>query len=217
MLAFLDGKVSSRKLRLFAVACCRRIEQFISDPRSRHAVAVVEQFADGLVDLSELQSAHAAGEMAWVQHDVHFGAGAAAAAEWQPERDANSGMWGIAEVTDMVQAEVEQLAFMGAWGPAWAAGPRHAKAAEGVAQAKLLRDVVGNPFRPVTIAPLWLTAPVVDLASGICERRGFEALPILADALEEAGCTARAILDHLRGPGPHVRGCWVLDLLLEKE
>src|SRR5947209_13013009 len=113
MLAFLDGKLSRRKLRLFAVACCRRIEEFITDTRSRHAVAVVEQFAHGLVDLPELQRAHEAAQIAWSQHEVNLGAGAAVAAEWQPERDANAGVWSIVEVTEMVRSEVTQLAFEG--------------------------------------------------------------------------------------------------------
>jgi hypothetical protein len=79
-----------------------------------------------------------------------------------------------------------------------------------------VRDVFGNPFRRVGVEPAWLTPDVRALAQALYAGREFERLPILADALEDAGCTAQAILDHLRGPGEHVRGCWVLDLLLGK-
>jgi hypothetical protein len=80
----------------------------------------------------------------------------------------------------------------------------------------LLRDIFGNPFRPICINPTWLAwndGTVVKLAEGIYDDRAFDRLPVLADALEEAGCDNAEILNHLRGPGPHVRGCWSLDLL----
>jgi hypothetical protein len=84
-------------------------------------------------------------------------------------------------------------------------------------ECSILRDIFGNPFRPVTLDPRWLTASVVDLASAIYEERAFERMPILADALMDAGCDNDDILNHCRGDGPHVRGCWVVDLLLGKE
>jgi hypothetical protein len=82
--------------------------------------------------------------------------------------------------------------------------------------AMLLRDIVGNPFRPFSADPAWLTSTVVTLATGIYEQRAFDRMPILADALQDAGCEDADILDHCRGAGPHVRGCWVVDLLLGK-
>jgi len=88
------------------------------------------------------------------------------------------------------------------------------------AQAELLREVFANPFQPVTIESAWLrwNGSVVErLAQTIHDDRTFDRLPILADALEEAGCQDAAILDHWRQKAEHVRGCWVLDLLLEKE
>jgi hypothetical protein len=84
-------------------------------------------------------------------------------------------------------------------------------------QAKLLRDVFGNPFRPVVFEPSWATATVVSLARSVYEARDFVPMPILADALQDAGCADEAILGHCRGAGPHVRGCWVVDLVLGKE
>jgi hypothetical protein len=80
-----------------------------------------------------------------------------------------------------------------------------------------VHDIFGNPFRRVTLDPSWLTSDVVALARAAYEERAFDRLPILADALEDAGCTDAAILSHCRGPGPHVRGCWVVDLILGKE
>jgi hypothetical protein len=80
--------------------------------------------------------------------------------------------------------------------------------------AQLIREIHGNPFRPTTIDPAWLTSTVVELARGIYDERAFDRLPILADALQDAGCDDADVLDHCRGPGPHVRGCWVIDVLL---
>jgi hypothetical protein len=81
----------------------------------------------------------------------------------------------------------------------------------------LLREIFGNPFHPVTLDPAWRTPAVMQLARSLYEERRFEDVPVLADALEEAGCTNAEILDHCRSGGDHVRGCWLLDLLLGKE
>jgi len=80
----------------------------------------------------------------------------------------------------------------------------------------ILRDIFGNPFNPVTLDSAWLTANVVGLAQSIYDERAFDRLPILADALEDAGCTNADILNHCRQPGEHVRGCWLVDLVLQK-
>jgi hypothetical protein len=87
-------------------------------------------------------------------------------------------------------------------------------------QARLFRDIVGNPFRAPQVAPAvlhWNDGTVARLAQGIYDERNFSTLPILADALEDAGCDDAALLEHCRAPGPHVRGCWLLDLLLHRE
>src|SRR5262249_18319311 len=93
-------------------------------------------------------------------------------------------------------------------------------ATEGAAQCVLLHDIFGNPFQPVTINPSWLTwndGTVVKLAKAIYEGRAFERMPVLAVALEEAGCSFQNILDHCRQPGVHTKGCWVIDMLLGKQ
>jgi hypothetical protein len=82
--------------------------------------------------------------------------------------------------------------------------------------ATILRDVVGNPFRPVAVQAGWLSPTVFSLARQVYDSRDCSALPVLADALEEAGCDSAEVLDHCRGAGPHVHGCWVVHLLLEE-
>ena len=88
---------------------------------------------------------------------------------------------------------------------------------EQAAQAALLREIFGNPFRPVAFSADWRTDTAITLARRMYESREFGAMPILADALQDAGCENDDILSHCRGDGPHVRGCWVVDLVLGKE
>jgi len=92
--------------------------------------------------------------------------------------------------------------------------------AERPRRARILRDIFGNLFRPAAFDLSWLTwngCTVAKLAQGIYTDRAFDRLPVLADALTDAGCDEAGILDHCRSEGPHVRGCWVVDLLLGKE
>jgi hypothetical protein len=79
-----------------------------------------------------------------------------------------------------------------------------------------LRDIFGNPFRPINLDRAWLTPRIISFGQAVYEERAFDRLPLLADALEEVGCTDDNILDHLRLPGPHTRGCWPLDAILGK-
>jgi hypothetical protein len=78
----------------------------------------------------------------------------------------------------------------------------------------VLRDIFGNPFRPVTINVNWLSTTVTTLAQSIYADRAFDRLPILADALEEAGCADTQVLKHCRLPGTHWLGCWPVDMIL---
>jgi hypothetical protein len=82
---------------------------------------------------------------------------------------------------------------------------------------RLVRDIFGNPFRPVTLDPAWQTGNVRALAQAIYDDRAFERMPILGDALEDAGCDNADVLSHCRQPGEHARGCWVVDLVLAKQ
>jgi hypothetical protein len=91
-------------------------------------------------------------------------------------------------------------------------------------QVALLREIAGNPFRPVAFDPVWRTPVVARLAQAAYDERILPSghldparLAVVTGALEEAGCSDPAIRDHLRGSGPHARGCWVVDLILDKE
>jgi hypothetical protein len=81
----------------------------------------------------------------------------------------------------------------------------------------VMREIFGNPFRPVAFSSGWRTDTAVAIARQMYDSRDFGAMPILADALQDAGCDSEQILAHCRGPGPHVRGCWVVELVLGKE
>ncbi len=106
-----------------------------------------------------------------------------------------------------------ETALCDAWGTSDMSNDSNAEA---VIQASLLRALFNNPFHPVKFDPAWL-APLKALAQRIYDDRSFDHLPILADELEKAGCANPEILGHCRGAGHHVRGCWVMDLVLGKE
>ena len=95
----------------------------------------------------------------------------------------------------------------------------HAAEADRVSREgmRLLKDIAGNPYQPVSLALEWRSADALALAGQMYESRDFSAMPILADALQDAGCENDDILNHCRGPGPHVRGCWVVEAVLNKE
>jgi hypothetical protein len=201
MLAFLDAKSSARKWRLFAVACGRRaaVWSLLNDPRSRRAVEVAEGYANGTVTADELRAVASAASAA---------ARGIAAAQDGYDRD---GLYTPPACAASAAALAASADTASAASLAHQAVPE-----EQAAQATLVREVFGNPFRPVSLPPSIRTLTVVTLAQAIYDDRAFECLPVLADALEEAGCTDVDILAHCRGPGPHVRGCWVVDLVLGK-
>ena len=221
MLSFLrdSGHLSERKARLFAVACCRRIWHLLPEDGSRRAVAAAELFADGLTGPEELQAAaEGASEATESSFDdsprAEFGAYShAAMAAWYLVNDPNS--CDAKEVVSWV---------VGATACDWD-DPEFEKEA----QAHLLRCVFGRlPARPLLALahPLldWHGGAVPKLAQAIYEERSLPSghldparLVVLADMLEEASCNDADLLSHLRGPGPHVRGCWAVDLVLGRE
>jgi hypothetical protein len=208
--------VTERKQRLFAVACCRRVEDFLKDSRALKALAVAERFADGLVGDAERSLARKAAQQAAQVRGVvpapaapRWERRAASAVYWATARTAWEAAWNASEVAVSV--------------PVWRAGGYVSRDVPAVvppelrAQADVLRDLFGNPFRPLpSVGEFRHSATVLGLAQAIYEDARFADMPVLADALEEAGCIGAEILGHLRGPGPHARGCWVLDLLLAK-
>jgi hypothetical protein len=228
LLEFLRGKGSERKLRLFACACCRSVWPCMTDERGRRAVEVAERFADGAATAEEmLAAAHGAGTAEYdaaVDGEDVAGEGqslsnAMAAAYWaaaSAEKAAQVASWGGYPVALTSKDAVSAAAWI-----ALAAGKEEQESdQEGArvraAQVRLVRCVFGNPFRPPRVEPEWLAwngGTVVQLAQAIYDERAFDRLPILADALEDAGCHDTDILAHCRQPGEHVRGCWVVDLV----
>jgi hypothetical protein len=207
MLQFLggSGKLSERKARLFAVACCRLMWSQLPDQRIRRLVERAEGFADGLATAKGLRAARSAAEGVWD--------------DWRTARAPLK--WPFHAHAALVVGEVPiHLHRLCGPGNLTTMSVYRARAARRAGQRAMLPDVFGNPFRPVALAPAWLAwndGTVVKLAQAIYEDKAFDRLPILADALEEAGCQNQDILGHCRQPGPHVRGCWVVDLLLGKE
>ncbi len=186
MLAYLEGKASDRKSRLFACGYLRLVWHLLTEKRCQKVVEVSELYADGLVKRQALSGARRQG---W-----------AVATTCPSSVAADDNAWMAATRT------VENHYF------------RKTMAAEVwmMDQCHVLRDIFGDPFHPVSPTPEWLTSTVVALAEGIYQDRAFDRMPILADALEDAGCDNENILNHCRGDGPHVRGCWVVDLVLGK-
>jgi hypothetical protein len=190
VLEALRGKASARKLRLLACACVRRLWPLVYDEQGRQAVAAVEQFSDG----------EGAAEGLSLARQAALKALADTPKSWPAARP-------LAEaVLALTDADVMKAARAGV-------------ALLQLTHRHFFHEVFGNPFRPSAPDPAWLAwggGAVRRLAQGIYEERAFDDLPVLADALEEAGCDQADLLAHLRRPGPHVRGCWAVDLLLGK-
>lgn len=199
-----EQRLTYRKLRLFACAACRAVWHLLADVRSRHAVEVAERFADGATTEEELRQADRQATEGW--SDLWgSAAGAATQLAWYTTG------------ADPIRAAYEAVG--------------KGRALEGPVAASLLREVFGNPFNPrpprqrkvakcwnedLAFWLAWQGDTPVQMAQAIYENGSFGDLPILADVLEEAGCIDNVILNHLRAPEPHVRGCWVVDALLRK-
>ena len=199
------GTVTQRKGRLVIVACSRAQAHLAANPNLPPALAAAERYADGLLAASTLHKYRR--KVGRVSGD---GARYETAALPLAERHATNSA--ILAATSLGSA-------------GWQPYPHvlHAGVSAGGFSPELARDLpavlldlVGNPFRPAPLDPAWLTSTAVALAASIYESRAFRHLPVLADALEEAGCAEAAVLEHLRGGGLHTRGCWAADLVLGK-
>jgi hypothetical protein len=201
-------RAGRRRVRLFACACARSAWHLLEDPRSRRVVEVAEAFAGGLAPLKELTRARVAAEAVFPKgyyrdddpllprRCAHAAALFAADPEiWQTTFAATQSVYALDG--RRYHGDIPRLS----WRPL----------------VRLLHEIFGNPFRPVALGtPDWLAwnrGTVPALARTITTEGTFGELPVLLDALEEAGCDQAEVLAHLRGPGPHVRGCWALDLL----
>jgi hypothetical protein len=200
----LQDRASDRKLRLFACACCRRIRHLLTSQQAWDAVEVAERFADGQAADGERSEARRSAQRASQSRSVtrtptapKWERYAASAAYWAAARDATEAYRNAPHLADVA------VGLSGGRG-------------ERAAQAALYRDIFGNPASPITGDSDALTPDVVNLARAVYDDRAFGRMPELADALEKAGCADAGILGHCRGEGPHVRGCWVVDLILGK-
>jgi hypothetical protein len=216
MLHYLGGKASERKLRLFAVACCRRITSLLPDTRSQSAVSVLEKYADNQATDQELTDARTANDTVWRSTSQVGLAPSAVACAVHAKQDGSSpatvNAHGASANAAWAAAGVERDLGQK---PTRKQSNKHSK--ERAVQTGFLRCIIGNPFRPVTLNPTWLTPTVKSLAEQIYNDRAFDRMPVLGDALEEAGCTVKEVLEHCRNGGEHVRGCWVVDKVLGKE
>jgi hypothetical protein len=218
MLGFLKGRTSDRKLRLFAVACCYRIVDLLT-PESRAALEVAHRFAEGMASGLERKLARASALSAgWViEGRVKHARGPAKASVCDALRRR------AYEAAVCTESRSGVASRQWAWnqlhydtGVAWnAERSAMVKAAECEAHATLLRDIFGNPFHAVRGS--WLAPAVASMAQRIYDDAAFGRMPELAEALEAAGCIDADVLEHCRRPDPHVRGCWVVDLVLGKE
>ena len=219
LIEFLWSRSSDRKLRLFAACCCCSIWKHLKKERSRAAVKASERYAEGMIGAEELltfrDAAYAAFEEApggTLEEPLTMIAADAAL------RDARQAASSAIDVADLIAhfaayGQGDELPYSDERQAAYEAR----KATEHTSQCRLLRDIFGNPFRPVTLDPAWFTSDAVALARGIYDERAFDRMPILADALQDAGCDNDDVLTHCRDTAlTHVRGCWVVDLVLGK-
>jgi hypothetical protein len=200
LLKFLRPK-NPRKCRLFACATCRRI-QHLATELGVAVLDIAERFADGQATFSEIDGAQAKAPGWSMAFGINIDAGSA-----------------IAFTTNLLEEmyddpDKKEDCLVGClFAYRWAAVSTCDAPLEWRIQCCLVRDIFGNPFRPVALDPSWRTEAVVALAEGIYQDRAFDRMPVLADALEDAGCSHPDIMSHCRGDGPHVKGCWVVDLL----
>ncbi len=232
LLVHLRGTVSERKLRLLACACCRVLWDHIPNGWFRRGIETTERYADGGIRGDKFASAF----------PVHLRPGhgtpspreigriAIHALGWpsaeQPRygfdlesQDITHAAWAAGEYAEHYTLRVCLHAAHAATVVAVDRTRDRSVFSEAYAtqmkrQAAILRDVFGNPFRPVAFDPAWRTSAAVGVASQMYASRDFGAMPVLADALMDAGCEDERVLAHCRGDGPHVRGCWVVDLVL---
>jgi hypothetical protein len=203
MLHFLRGKASDRKLKLFILACCRA---------SGH-----EAWQAGL----ETAEGWADGKATWqaMWQDYH----AVISRRFVPQHpfipNIIQRFLGIDTMQPQTQERIRSLNATPTYvvvGGAWDVLRQFTDPEMAPNVAAILRCLFGNPLRPIALAPSLLTDTVIKLAQGIYEERAFDRMPVLADALEEAGATDPDLLNHCRQPGVHARGCHVVDAILGK-
>jgi hypothetical protein len=231
LVQFLHERGDERRLRLFAHACCQRFLQFNNEELFLRALAAVERCAEGELTATELGAVESElrtraneieadltnrdGVLEANQSSSMAYALAFAAAPSFTRREVSAGV--VSTLGSLVLYVQSSMVS-----PVWERTRRRedvdrADKIESAFQVTLVRDIYGNPFRPPPFDSRWRTGDVIGLARGINEDRAYDRLPLLCDALMDAGCDAEDILAHCRSEGPHVRGCWLVDLVLAKE
>jgi hypothetical protein len=220
------GPALRRKLRLFACGCCRLAWDLVTDPAARLAVEVAERSADGQATAQQRESARVALRYPDPPHLPPWNTPAFLAVV---ANEKETRLWDAAHEA---AALFVSLRLKEVLGPSPLLTPasdwKRAQAERARCQAEqrsrvcdLVREIFGNPFHPAVRVRAevlnWSDGIARQIAVGVYEEGAFERLPILADALEEAGCTEDELLAHLRAPGVHVRGCWALDRILAEE
>jgi hypothetical protein len=211
MPASLGFRVSQRNLRLFLIACCFHIREGLKSPRVPEILHLAERYADGLASNAEREAGY---QIAIRSSNSRVKAVSALLAHPLLICDAVTfANWVSRQAFRIAAARDRQqnIANPGGWSKA--------ERDEQHAQARLIGDIFGIPGAQKTIDPRWLgwnEGCVVRIAQGIYDDKRFQDMPILADALLDAGCDDEVILAHCREPGEHVRGCWVIDLVLGK-
>ena len=229
MLEFLGEKAGERKLRLFACACCRRIWDVFTDERSRKAIEASERFAERFRFADRLTAQR--------QLTAACGAAQKVARKVLNTDGADSALVQAVQAAHLVAKSAQTIpsrAQLMTWLPGaivnhvigCAEALKTPRLDEREQLAVLLRDVIGNPLRPVPLDPAWSAwhgGAIPKLGHAVYEERELPSgqldaarLAVLADMLEEAGATDPHLLGHLRSPGPHVRGCVAVDALLGK-
>jgi hypothetical protein len=216
MLEVFRRRASDRKVCLFACACCRQVWHLLSSPASQKAVAVAEEAADHPLSPARLEEeyrlAWGAIPESWPVPQVAAARAAATALSPYLNRGPFPLPYLLSEVRRALAAAEQDADDR--------LPPRGRKArrrAERQRWCDLLRDIAGNLWQPVAFDFVWRIPLVVQMAQTMYNERAFDCLPILADALEEAGCTCSDVLDHCRAGGVHCRGCWVVDLLTGRD
>jgi hypothetical protein len=230
MLDLVQGTVSLRKLRLFAVACCRRVAHLVTDEAVARLLNLAEANADGTAGEAEMRAA--VSHLQSLQSLASRRERRVRPDKLREVRASGYALDAIAQTLGLLRRQYdldppddacwiagydvpEDARLAARWG-APASQQMEVVSAEAVFQAGLVREIIANPFRPVVFAVPWLTRDAVAIAKDIYGERRFEDMPILADALEEAGCNNATILAHCRQSGQHVRGCWLIDTLTGK-
>jgi hypothetical protein len=219
LLDYLKGQATERKLRLFAAACARRLWPLLEE-RVRQGVELAERVADGQAPADRLaaglraaRSGMTAAQKQLKEKAARYAAGCAyTTVHWAMRK----------QMTTADALRAAQAAEWAAGHAAKAAAARNDRTADPLApmvdqtaQAEMIHCLFGNPFRPVVFDPAWRTSAVRALAQTIYDERDFGRMKRLATLLQQAGCKDKEILAHCRHKGEHVRGCWVVDLLLE--